>query len=90
MIVDAVAAEIGNTPRSIHQVTEFALTQLSRVDSDFTRLKVSEGIVPLFINHDFTQGHVESLLTKVNLASDKPKTLDKLAKSVLVRTLADE
>ena len=70
--------------QNIHQVTEFTLKELSKMDSDFTRLKGSEGIVPLFVNTDFQQHHVESLLNKINLAHDKAKTLEKFEKSVLV------
>lgn len=55
LIVDSLTAELANKPHRLQTVMDFALKDLPFCDEDFTRLKASERLLPLY-QHYSTQG----------------------------------
>ena len=67
LIVDGLSAELSTKPQKVQHVMDFVTKELPRCDQDFTRLKASEKMVPLFYQMG-SQQQAESILAKHNLA----------------------
>jgi len=48
LIVDTLLVELANKPHRVQTVIDFALKDLPFCEEDFTRLKVSEKLLPLY------------------------------------------
>ena len=51
LIVDSLVAELANKPHRLQLVMDFALKELPKCDEDFIRLKVSEKLLPLYLQY---------------------------------------
>ena len=67
LIVDSLVAELANKPHRLQLVMDFALKELPKCDEDFIRLKVSEKLLPLYLQYS-TKSQAEAILSKYNLA----------------------
>ena len=48
LIVDGLSSELSTKPQNVHLVMEFVTKELPKCELDFTRLKASEKLIPLF------------------------------------------
>ena len=55
LIVDSLSVELANKPHRLQTVIDFALKDLPFSDEDYTRLKVSEKLLPLYLQYSTSE-----------------------------------